>query len=339
MAKSVLITGGAKRLGQEMALSLAEKGWAIALHYRNSLEEAESTREKIEKTGSDCKLFSADLENPKEAVEMMKQVISEFPDLDLMVHNASVFDVCPLASVDEDETRTGPMLVLPGYPFAQERHWLPKEYAPEGLAQALPEAVPASETVQDTERSETALQLISRTLAAELGCPAHELDPQMSFEDLGVDSMVRMRLIYAVEEAFGRVLSQKLLEAHATPQVLRGHLLRVRLLEVDQCQPGVEDSLLLAIAGAGSGQCRQYCRGTFSLRDAVTQLLAVLEGSPRGLVLGLHFAKQLLGGVGFTKDYGVEKFYRDAKIGAIYEGTSNIQLQTIAKLMSAKYKE
>ena len=53
MAKSVLITGGAKRLGQEMALSLAEKGWAIALHYRNSLEEAESTRKKIEDAGSD----------------------------------------------------------------------------------------------------------------------------------------------------------------------------------------------------------------------------------------------------------------------------------------------
>ena len=51
MTKSVLITGGAKRLGQEMALSLAEKGWAIALHYRNSLEEAESTREKIEEAG------------------------------------------------------------------------------------------------------------------------------------------------------------------------------------------------------------------------------------------------------------------------------------------------
>ena len=47
---------------------------------------------------------------------------------------------------------------------------------------------------------------------------------------------------------------------------------------------------------------------------------------------------ELLGGVGFTKDLGVEKFYRDAKIGAIYEGTSNIQLQTIAKLISADYK-
>ena len=42
---------------------------------------------------------------------------------------------------------------------------------------------------------------------------------------------------------------------------------------------------------------------------------------------------ELLGGYGYTKDYPVEKFYRDAKIGAIYEGTSNMQLQTIAKLL------
>lgn len=40
---------------------------------------------------------------------------------------------------------------------------------------------------------------------------------------------------------------------------------------------------------------------------------------------------ELLGGYGYTKDYPVEKFYRDAKIGTIYEGTSNMQLQTIDK--------
>jgi len=40
---------------------------------------------------------------------------------------------------------------------------------------------------------------------------------------------------------------------------------------------------------------------------------------------------ELFGGYGYTKDYPAEKFYRDAKIGAIYEGTSNMQLQTIAK--------
>ena len=42
-------------------------------------------------------------------------------------------------------------------------------------------------------------------------------------------------------------------------------------------------------------------------------------------------AVELLGGAGYTKDYPVEKYYRDAKIGAIYEGTSNMQLATIAK--------
>ena len=44
-------------------------------------------------------------------------------------------------------------------------------------------------------------------------------------------------------------------------------------------------------------------------------------------------AVQVHGGYGFIKDYPVEKFYRDAKIGTIYEGTSNMQLQTIAKGM------
>ena len=44
-------------------------------------------------------------------------------------------------------------------------------------------------------------------------------------------------------------------------------------------------------------------------------------------------AVEIFGGYGFVKDYPVEKYYRDAKIGKIYEGTSNMQLATIAKLM------
>jgi butyryl-CoA dehydrogenase/short/branched chain acyl-CoA dehydrogenase len=43
-------------------------------------------------------------------------------------------------------------------------------------------------------------------------------------------------------------------------------------------------------------------------------------------------AVEIYGGYGFTKDYPVEKFFRDSKIGSIYEGTSNMQLMTIAKL-------
>ena len=45
-------------------------------------------------------------------------------------------------------------------------------------------------------------------------------------------------------------------------------------------------------------------------------------------------AIELYGGYGYVKDYPVEKYWRDSKIGAIYEGTSNMQLQTIAKLIT-----
>ena len=47
-------------------------------------------------------------------------------------------------------------------------------------------------------------------------------------------------------------------------------------------------------------------------------------------------AIEVYGGYGFTKDYPVEKYWRDSKIGKIYEGTSNMQLATIAKLVMGK---
>jgi short/branched chain acyl-CoA dehydrogenase len=46
---------------------------------------------------------------------------------------------------------------------------------------------------------------------------------------------------------------------------------------------------------------------------------------------------ELMGGMGFVREGIAEKMWRDSKIGAIYEGTSNIQLTTIAKLLKAKY--
>ena len=45
-----------------------------------------------------------------------------------------------------------------------------------------------------------------------------------------------------------------------------------------------------------------------------------------------------MGGVGYTEDYIQEKFFRDGKVGTIYEGTSNIQLNTIAKFIEKEFK-
>ncbi|THU79990.1 mitochondrial acyl-CoA dehydrogenase [Dendrothele bispora CBS 962.96] len=50
-------------------------------------------------------------------------------------------------------------------------------------------------------------------------------------------------------------------------------------------------------------------------------------------------AIEWMGGLGFTRETGVEKFWRDSKIGAIYEGTSNIQLQTIARFIQKEHSQ
>jgi alkylation response protein AidB-like acyl-CoA dehydrogenase len=68
-------------------------------------------------------------------------------------------------------------------------------------------------------------------------------------------------------------------------------------------------------------------RGQPFLREAAMCKLFASEVAERVASLAVN----LFGGYGFVKDYPVEKLYRDAKIGQIYEGTSNLQLQTIAK--------
>ncbi|KAM4774424.1 short/branched chain specific acyl-CoA dehydrogenase, mitochondrial isoform 2-T2 [Cyanocitta cristata] len=64
-----------------------------------------------------------------------------------------------------------------------------------------------------------------------------------------------------------------------------------------------------------------------------------LQGFIPLLVATLTTSKciEWMGGVGFTKNYPIEKYYRDCKIGTIYEGTSNIQLSTIAKFLAQEY--
>ena len=72
--------------------------------------------------------------------------------------------------------------------------------------------------------------------------------------------------------------------------------------------------------------------GQSFVKEAAMAKLFTSEVAERTASLCVEF----LGGVGFTKDFPIEKFYRDAKIGKIYEGTSNMQLQTIAKLVQAE---
>jgi alkylation response protein AidB-like acyl-CoA dehydrogenase len=76
---------------------------------------------------------------------------------------------------------------------------------------------------------------------------------------------------------------------------------------------------------------RRRDQGETFLTEAAMCKIYASEAAERVASLAVN----LFGGNGFVKDYPVEKLYRDAKIGQIYEGTSNLQLQTIAKQILA----
>lgn len=91
--KAALVTGAAQRIGAELALTLAEQGYDIALHYHRSRTEAEKTAIAIRKLGRACKLYAADLGRAENAKKMIAKVFKDFPQLEILVNNASIFKV------------------------------------------------------------------------------------------------------------------------------------------------------------------------------------------------------------------------------------------------------
>src|SRR5688572_968508 len=90
LLKAVLVTGAAKRLGRAIALELARKGWAVAVHYNSSKAEAEATAREIAAAGARTEIFHADLAKENEAASLIPQVTSSFGPLTALVNNASL---------------------------------------------------------------------------------------------------------------------------------------------------------------------------------------------------------------------------------------------------------
>ena len=92
MNQSVIITGGAKRVGAATALYFAKHGYDIALHYNRSKKEAAALQKKIHKIGARCELFHCDLSDVKKIPALMKAVQKKMPHCSVLVNNASVFE-------------------------------------------------------------------------------------------------------------------------------------------------------------------------------------------------------------------------------------------------------
>jgi len=91
MSNTAIITGGSKRIGRSIALTLADMGYDIALHYNKSKKDALAAQDIIRKKGVKCEIFKSDLSDPAQASGLIKDVKKKMKDLNLLINNASIF--------------------------------------------------------------------------------------------------------------------------------------------------------------------------------------------------------------------------------------------------------
>ncbi len=118
----VLVTGGARRVGRVMALELAAAGWNVAVHHRDSADEARQTCADLAAAGARAQAFAIDLADAAAVRVLVPQVVAAFGRLDALVNNASLFEHDDVASFSAD---------------AAVRHCQVNTVAPVLLAQAL----------------------------------------------------------------------------------------------------------------------------------------------------------------------------------------------------------
>jgi NAD(P)-dependent dehydrogenase (short-subunit alcohol dehydrogenase family) len=87
-----LVTGGARRLGREIALDLAAHGWDVALHFRASATQAATTVQELRAAGAVAEAFAADLADEAACRALVPSVLQHFGRLQAVVNNASLFE-------------------------------------------------------------------------------------------------------------------------------------------------------------------------------------------------------------------------------------------------------
>jgi 3-oxoacyl-[acyl-carrier protein] reductase/pteridine reductase len=129
--KSALVTGGARRIGREIALALARAGADVAITYRNSHAEAKRTVEEIEFLGCRSLAVECDVRSESSVRAAMEAVLGKFNHLDVLVNNAAVFESAPLESISVEAWNTVFETNARG-PFLVAREALPHLRAVEG---------------------------------------------------------------------------------------------------------------------------------------------------------------------------------------------------------------
>jgi len=101
--KVVLITGAAQGIGRATARQFAELGARVIVHYNSNRERAENTLAAL--NGGSHAIIRADITNADQARELIEDVVHDFGRLDVLVNNAAIFELHPIATASYDQWR------------------------------------------------------------------------------------------------------------------------------------------------------------------------------------------------------------------------------------------
>lgn len=99
--KTVLVTGAAKRVGREIAFTLARRGANVAIHYRSSTAAAKDVARDIQQLGVRSLAVRAELTCASDVKRMIERVISHFGQVDVLINNAAIFPKTPFEKIRE----------------------------------------------------------------------------------------------------------------------------------------------------------------------------------------------------------------------------------------------
>lgn len=88
--KIALVTGGARGIGRETSLVLAEAGATIIINYKRSSEKADEIKKIINERGGECCVFGADISDPEDTTGLFDHIRDKYGKIDILINNAGV---------------------------------------------------------------------------------------------------------------------------------------------------------------------------------------------------------------------------------------------------------